>query len=366
MDVLDIFLKKYSYKFPKGYPDMNNEQDILLMESILSELGINLDEVNGLQASQLNKRGNLDKFLDMFYNQELFDTDNGKVILDKITIKSDSFDIQDKDKKDILKNIILLGKPTIYVLGKYVDTGDLFKDTTGKLHKTEDFGGKTSAPGEGIEAKELAYVNDLIEQNGGKIDIVLDDTVYPNITKAIKVPKNKQADFEFIGDNNLYIQHKDMVSQQLSGVHKLNLLDVEELTDDELTIVVKKYPEIQEFVKDVKALRPDGLVSKDNISRIISPKLQMEAAYGIGNEFGPSKVQAVFFGNLTLEPEQLDNEKTIFRLSSPAHFVFPTPLSKEYEVMITATFRNKMNQQGVKNARFGFYPKKVYPKTQMI
>ena len=74
----------------------------------------------------------------------------------------------------------------------------------------------------------------------------------------------------------------------------------------------------------------------------------------------------MFFGNLTLEPEQLDNEKTVFRLSSPAHFVFPTPLSKEYEVMITATFRNKMNQQGVKNARFGFYPKKVYPKTQMI
>ena len=38
MDTLDIFLKKYSYKFSKGYPDMNNEQDILLMESILNEL----------------------------------------------------------------------------------------------------------------------------------------------------------------------------------------------------------------------------------------------------------------------------------------------------------------------------------------
>jgi hypothetical protein len=44
MDVLDIFLNKYSYKFPKGYPDMNNEQDVLLMEGILSELGINEEE----------------------------------------------------------------------------------------------------------------------------------------------------------------------------------------------------------------------------------------------------------------------------------------------------------------------------------
>ena len=44
MDILDIFLNKYSYKFPKGYPDMNNEQDVLLMESLLSELGVNEED----------------------------------------------------------------------------------------------------------------------------------------------------------------------------------------------------------------------------------------------------------------------------------------------------------------------------------
>jgi len=37
MDILDIFLKKYSYKFPKGYPDMNDEQDILLLESLIEK-----------------------------------------------------------------------------------------------------------------------------------------------------------------------------------------------------------------------------------------------------------------------------------------------------------------------------------------
>jgi hypothetical protein len=48
MDVLDLFFKKYSYKFPKGYPDMNNEQDVLLLESILSELDIkvSINEAN--------------------------------------------------------------------------------------------------------------------------------------------------------------------------------------------------------------------------------------------------------------------------------------------------------------------------------
>jgi hypothetical protein len=38
MNVFDKFFIKYGYKFPKGYPDINNEQDILLMESILEDL----------------------------------------------------------------------------------------------------------------------------------------------------------------------------------------------------------------------------------------------------------------------------------------------------------------------------------------
>ena len=44
MDSLDLFFKKYSYKFNKGYPDMNNNQDVLLLESLLNKLGVNLNE----------------------------------------------------------------------------------------------------------------------------------------------------------------------------------------------------------------------------------------------------------------------------------------------------------------------------------
>ncbi len=38
MDPFDIFFKKFAYKFPKGYPDMNNEQDILLLEDLISKI----------------------------------------------------------------------------------------------------------------------------------------------------------------------------------------------------------------------------------------------------------------------------------------------------------------------------------------
>jgi hypothetical protein len=44
MDSLDLFFKKYSYKFPKGYPDLTNEQDINLLADLLENVGIDLEE----------------------------------------------------------------------------------------------------------------------------------------------------------------------------------------------------------------------------------------------------------------------------------------------------------------------------------
>jgi hypothetical protein len=40
MDIIEKFLRKVSYKFPKGYPDINDEQDISLIENLLSNLGV--------------------------------------------------------------------------------------------------------------------------------------------------------------------------------------------------------------------------------------------------------------------------------------------------------------------------------------
>jgi hypothetical protein len=45
MDPITKFLHNISYKFPKGYPDMNNDQDILLLENELNKLGFNLKEM---------------------------------------------------------------------------------------------------------------------------------------------------------------------------------------------------------------------------------------------------------------------------------------------------------------------------------
>ena len=65
MDVLDLFFKKFSYKFPKGYPDINNEQDVLLLENILKELGINLILENDDLINTLNKSNNFSEYGDI-------------------------------------------------------------------------------------------------------------------------------------------------------------------------------------------------------------------------------------------------------------------------------------------------------------
>jgi hypothetical protein len=45
MDPITKFLHNISYKFPKGYPDINDEQDILLLETELNKIGFSIKEM---------------------------------------------------------------------------------------------------------------------------------------------------------------------------------------------------------------------------------------------------------------------------------------------------------------------------------
>ena len=53
MSVFDKFFERYSYKFPKGYPDFTNKQDILILENIFNE--INLFEANTAEGNKFIK-----------------------------------------------------------------------------------------------------------------------------------------------------------------------------------------------------------------------------------------------------------------------------------------------------------------------
>ena len=45
MNVITRFLEYYSFRFPKGYPDMNNLEDKALLYEILAELDLDINEV---------------------------------------------------------------------------------------------------------------------------------------------------------------------------------------------------------------------------------------------------------------------------------------------------------------------------------
>ena len=45
MKELDLFFKRFSYKFPKGYPDINNKQDVTLLQTLLEQNDVSPYEV---------------------------------------------------------------------------------------------------------------------------------------------------------------------------------------------------------------------------------------------------------------------------------------------------------------------------------
>ena len=52
MNVITRFLEYYSFRFPKGYPDMNNLEDKALLYEILAELDINVNEVASSDSTE--------------------------------------------------------------------------------------------------------------------------------------------------------------------------------------------------------------------------------------------------------------------------------------------------------------------------
>mgnify|MGYP003349651029 CR=1 FL=1 len=97
---------------------------------------------------------------------------------------------------------------------------------------------------------------------------------------------------------------------------------------------------------------------------IKSLELQIAGAYGVGDKFGLDKVQSIMFGNIELK--QTSNEE-YFELSASIQFNYPEPLTGDYALYIYATYRGYgLNQQGIKNCRVGFYPKKYYPNAKDI
>jgi glutathionyl-hydroquinone reductase len=89
MNVITKFLEQYSYRFPKGYPDLTDPSDKKLMREILSEIGINEAEENTDGTSSVTSFDDLLK---------------SKTTLREETKTKISSVLSDEDKKKIVSN----------------------------------------------------------------------------------------------------------------------------------------------------------------------------------------------------------------------------------------------------------------------
>lgn len=103
MDSLDKFFKKYSYKFPKGYPDLNNEQDINLLADILENMGIVLQKE---QQLDIDFPEDLDGEIKQL-TSTLDDKDIKRKIIKILKKANKKEDVYDEDEVKKAKNTII-------------------------------------------------------------------------------------------------------------------------------------------------------------------------------------------------------------------------------------------------------------------
>ena len=354
MDSLDIFLKKYAYKFPKGYPDMNNEQDILLMESILSELDMNLNEVfRNLSYAELSKRGGgrFNIIVNKINKNLPFNLTNGE----SVTLQFIKPEYQEIFEKSDLEKIKQLSP-------KSINSFKFFKDENGKeysfsdLLKDQDFGGKAKGSTTSIETIAMSNLNSKLEQNG-PTNIKIGDVIYKNIISTKNTPGMPKSDFELVDENGksvIFISHKDGSTakdfQQYGGVSDF-----------------KSEFEVLDFLEAVKKeIGGNEMTRGGGYKRKVKNKdIILKSVYGINygsSEYGINNVQIVCQGEINL----IKIEDNIFTLKSNHDLLNGTIPTEGYTPYFMATFRSDRNDLGIKNSRFGIYPEATRPSAKEI
>jgi len=160
MSIFDKFFTKFAYKFDKGYPDMNNDQDVLLLESLISEV---IGERYSLEegAADVKIRQELiDK------NPGFFDTQSdSRRIANKNKISADEFVKIVKDTFTI-DNVIVHPpnsgpnkKPSVHSSSKF----NMFEfEVDGKKYLFILSGGASANVGQQFEDKITSNLKDAI------------------------------------------------------------------------------------------------------------------------------------------------------------------------------------------------------------
>jgi hypothetical protein len=304
MDALDLFFKKFSYKFEKGYPDMNSKQDILLLETILKELGINLKEDKASDRTEAKEI--LKKELGLS-NSDFKDSGLNFYILTPGSQRLEFVDKIENIDTGTDKKFEFNSTPTSFSsIGFFMYGQSKFGIKPG-----EKQGGKSA----GLDNEEIFVnnINSLLEDGPKDVKIVAGDKVvtFDNVTQVIgtglSTGEYSKSDANFYDgnkdlggvslkkDNAIYwesadVRFKDEVKNLLNAVISGSL-------GDEVSYV---------SLKDTKG-NPDP-----DIIRMYNKKEDKPIAGVIVDDLPETEVEQVIFGN--------DNVPVLIKTWRPSDF----------------------------------------------
>ena len=353
MDPFDIFFKKFAYKFPKGYPDMNDEQDILLLENLLGKLGIDINEAEfkNLNFFDLSKRGGY-RFADLankIKNKLPFELANGESTVLQFIKPQYSTVFLSREKDDIKK----------LAMGKNINLFPFFKDNTGKTYSISDllkdsyFGGQGKGSGTKVEDANLQLLNNqilnLVEENGGPINVKVGNKIYNNIIKAETQPGQPKSDFNLIDEENnpvIFISHKKAGGKYADATDFIRWSGYTSYADE---------PEVEQFNNALKKWLKKNNLEQEGLpreTRFVSPiqdqKLIRKLIYG--SKYGDSKyskdnVNIILQGAILLKPIQGNT----YELTAEYKLIPPQLPKGEYYPYLTSGYRADRTMFGIKN-----------------
>lgn len=350
MDPITKFLHNISYKFPKGYPDINDEQDILLLETELNKIGFSLNENNfkTLTFFDLKKRGGY-RFADLARKIEeklpfnLVDGESTPLQF----INPEHSDVFLSQDDNAIKNLS----------SGNINTFPFFKDDAGKQYSISDllkdsyFGGKGKGSGTVVEDANLQILNNqilkLVEENGGPIDVKVGNKIYKDIIKAesqFGVPK---SDFNLIDKDNkpvVFISHKKAGGKGPSANDFIRWSGYTMYAD---------HPEVKKFNQALEKWVEENNPGQGlpRASRFISPikddELIRKLIYGpkYGENNGPDNVNIILQGRIKLEP----TSGNTYELTAEHELTPPELPEGNYQPYLTAAYRGDRTMFGIKN-----------------
>jgi len=360
MDILEKFIRQVSYKFPKGYPDINNPEDKALLFELLGVEQF-LAETTLSRSELLKYDTRIEKFVDKFLREEPFEAHNtSPIYIDTLIIDGKEFSL-DNNREDI-QNAIKISKNPIKIKG--TSDEESIQTTTSALTKTAEFGGKGAGSGTKKEDMALTDASNKLSKlnNGEPVTLIVNNKAYEGITGMVTIPKTPKADFAYVAGDTpvIFISHKDGKTakdfQQYGGVAQTGIVN---------------HPEVQDFVKAVKnSLQdPTQMEARTAFARPVKdPELIRKLVYGTefkeGGPYGEQNVQALYQGPV----EYTKNSQDPKTFTVTANHVINNPdiPQEDYTPYFYATFRRNRNQFGIKDVRFGVYSKVYHRSAKQV